>query len=80
VLGGLTTQALPLQADSRSGMMHAIDALIGLIEQNGDGLKALYDARITLNVLLSMLISADAGGTRVAIGHPTNLPPVAHSS
>jgi hypothetical protein len=66
-IGGLATQPLPLQADSRSGMVQAIDELVGLIEQDGDGVKALYEARTTLELLLSILISADRGGARIAL-------------
>jgi len=64
-IGGLATQPLPLQADSRAGMVVAIDDLISLIEQDGDGVIALKEARITLELLLAMLHSADRGGERV---------------
>ena len=68
VIGGLTTQAMPLQADSRSGMVTAIDELVALIEQDGDGVAALRESRTTLELLLSILISADRGGARVDLG------------
>jgi len=65
--GGLASQQLPLQGDSRAGMVVAIEDLISLIEQDGDGLAALYAARTTLAVLLAILQSADRDGARVAI-------------
>jgi predicted dehydrogenase len=64
-LGGLATQPLPLQGDSRAGMVVAIEDLISLIEQDGDGVIALREARVTLELLLAMLHSADRGGERV---------------
>lgn len=65
--GGLALQPLPLQGDSRAGMVVAIEELISLIEQNGDGIAALRAARTTLALLLAILQSADLGGARVAI-------------
>ncbi len=65
--GGLASQQLPLQGDSRAGMVVAIEELTSLIEQDGDGLAALYAARTTLAVLLAILQSADRDGARVAI-------------
>jgi hypothetical protein len=67
-IGGLATQPLPLQADSRSGMVVAIEELISLIEQDGDGVIALKDARVTLELLLAILHSADRGGERITLG------------
>ncbi len=67
VLGGLATQPLPIQADTRSGMVQAIDELVALIEQDGDGVKALHEARTTLELLLAILISADRGGARIEL-------------
>jgi predicted dehydrogenase len=70
--GGLAAQPLPLQGDSRAGMVVAVEELIALIEQNGDGMAALRAARTTLAVLLAILQSADLGGARIAIdGAPT---------
>jgi predicted dehydrogenase len=68
LLGGLVTQDLPMEVDSRSGMVQAIDELIALIEQEGDGMKALHDARMTVEVLLGMLASAARGGIRTPLG------------
>lgn len=63
--GGLATQPLPLTADLRSGMIVAVEELVGLVESGGDGAAALREARATLQVLLGILASADAGGNRV---------------
>ncbi len=68
VIGGLATQPLPIQATARSGMVQAVDDLVALIEQDGDGTKALYEARTTLDLLLAILVSADQGGARVDLG------------
>jgi hypothetical protein len=57
-----------MEVDSRSGMVQAIDELIALIEQEGDGMKALHDARMTVEVLLGMLASAARGGIRTPLG------------
>lgn len=65
--GGLASQPLPLQGDSRAGMVVAIEELISLIEQDGDGIAALRAARSTLAVLLAILQSADRDGARVAV-------------
>jgi predicted dehydrogenase len=66
-IGGLATQPLPINADTRSGMVQAIDELAALIEQDGDGVKALYEARTTLELLLAILTSADRGGARIEL-------------
>ncbi|MGH2548439.1 MAG: Gfo/Idh/MocA family protein, partial [Thermomicrobiales bacterium] len=60
--GGLASQPLPIQGDSRAGMVVAIEELISLIEQDGDGTAALRAARTTLAVMLAILQSADLGG------------------
>jgi predicted dehydrogenase len=65
--GGLASQPLPLQGDSRAGMVVAIEELTALIEQDGDGIAALRAARTTLAVLLAILQSADRDGARIAI-------------
>jgi predicted dehydrogenase len=67
VLGGLATQDLPILADARAGMVQAIDELLALIEHDGDGLKALHEARTTVQVLLSILVSADRRGARITL-------------
>lgn len=64
--GGLATQPLPLTTDLRSGMVVAVEELIALVEGGGDGAAALREARVTLQILLGILASADAGGTKVA--------------
>jgi hypothetical protein len=48
-------------------MVQAIDELAALIEQDGDGVKALYEARTTLELLLAILTSADRGGARIEL-------------
>ena len=63
--GGLATQPLPLTVDLRSGMVVAIEELIGLVEAGGDGAAALREARLTLALLLGVLASAAAGGAKV---------------
>lgn len=68
-IGGLATQPLPLQADSRAGMVVAIEALIDLVENDGDGVAALRAARTTLTVLLGILESADRGGARINLAN-----------
>ena len=70
-IGGLATQPLPISADSRSGMVQAIDELVGLIEQDGDGVQALREARTTLELLLAVLVSADQGGARIELSGKT---------
>ena len=67
--GGLATQPLPLQADSRAGMVVAIEQLIDLVENDGDGVAALRAARTTLTVLLGILESADRGGARINLAN-----------
>jgi predicted dehydrogenase len=67
--GGLSTQPLPLQADSRAGMVVAIEALIDLVENDGVGVAALRAARTTLTVLLGILESADRGGARINLAN-----------
>ncbi|MFN8511058.1 MAG: Gfo/Idh/MocA family oxidoreductase [Thermomicrobiales bacterium] len=64
--GGLATQPLPLTTDLRSGMVVAVEELIALVEGGGDGAAALREARVTLQILLGILASAAAGGTKVA--------------
>ncbi len=64
--GGLATQQLPLMTDLRSGMVTAVEELIGLIEGDGDGVRGLREARTTLEMLLAILASAEAGGSKVA--------------
>jgi hypothetical protein len=49
-------------------MVVAIEELISLIEQDGDGVIALKDARVTLELLLAILHSADRGGERITLG------------
>lgn len=66
-IGGLATQPLPIQAEATSGMVHAIDELVAQIENDGDGVKALYEARTTLELLLAILISADRDGARIEL-------------
>jgi predicted dehydrogenase len=65
--GGLATQSLPLSSDLRSGMVVAVEELIALVEEGGDGMGALRDARNTLEVLLAILASADQGARKVAL-------------
>jgi hypothetical protein len=66
-IGGLATQPLPVQAEVSSGMVHAIDELVAQIEHDGDGVKALSEARTTLELLLAILTSADRGGARIEL-------------
>lgn len=63
--GGMATRPLPLTADLRSGMVVAIEELIALVEGDGDGAAALREARSTLEILLGILASADAGGAKL---------------
>ncbi len=63
--GGLATQPLPLSVDLRSGMVIAVEELIALVENNGDGTAAIKAARLTLATILGMLSSAAAGGQKV---------------
>jgi predicted dehydrogenase len=70
-LGGLATQPLPLQADSRPGMVVAVDELLTLIAQDGDGAAALRAARTTLEVMLGILGSAAQNGNRVCLQSQT---------
>ena len=62
---GDRTQPLPLQADSRAGMVVAVEELLALVAEDGEGAVALRAARTTLEVLLGMLESAAGGGARV---------------
>ncbi|MGH2561677.1 MAG: Gfo/Idh/MocA family protein [Thermomicrobiales bacterium] len=64
--GGLATQPLPLQTALTSGMVVAVEELIDLIELDGDGTRALRQARTTLELLLGILASADNDGRKVA--------------
>jgi predicted dehydrogenase len=65
--GGLATQPLPLSAELSSGMVWAVNDLIGLIENDGDGVIALREARTTLEVLLGILTSAAENGRRIPL-------------
>ncbi|MEZ4624345.1 MAG: hypothetical protein R2843_06025 [Thermomicrobiales bacterium] len=49
-----------------------IDELVGLIEQDGDGVQALREARTTLELLLAVLVSADQGGARIELSGKTS--------
>ncbi|MEZ4497170.1 MAG: hypothetical protein R2845_10420 [Thermomicrobiales bacterium] len=53
-------------------MVQAIDELVGLIEQDGDGVQALREARTTLELLLAVLVSADQGGARIELSGKTS--------
>jgi predicted dehydrogenase len=65
--GGFATQPLPLHLDLRAGMVVAVEELISLVREGGDGVAALKAARTTLGVLLGILLSADRGGARVEL-------------
>lgn len=65
--GGLTTQPLPMFIDMTSGMVSAIQTLISLIDNDGDGAAALRDGRTTLEVLLGILVSADQNGRKLPL-------------
>jgi UDP-N-acetyl-2-amino-2-deoxyglucuronate dehydrogenase len=63
--GGLTTQSLPASIVMTSGMVAAVEELVESLAESGDGVKALQAGRTTLEILLGILVSADAGAARV---------------
>jgi predicted dehydrogenase len=63
--GGLTTQALPATIEMTSGMVAAVEELVDQLDRSGDGTEALRAGRTTLEILLGILESADAGAARV---------------
>lgn len=66
--GGLTTQPMPSSIDMNSGMVTAVRELVEQVthpDESGDGVKALQAGRATLEILLGILASADAGAARV---------------
>ena len=66
--GGLTTQPMPASIEMTSGMVTAVRELVEQVNhpnESGDGVKALQAGRATLEILLGILASADAGAARV---------------
>ena len=63
--GGLTTQSLPMTRDMPSGMVTAVNELVAMVRANVGDASALRDGRATLEILLGILVSADACSARV---------------
>ncbi|MGH2561818.1 MAG: Gfo/Idh/MocA family protein [Thermomicrobiales bacterium] len=63
--GGLSMQPLPQTIAMPAGMVTAVADLIRLVEIDGDGIRALREARTTLEILLGILESASGGSQKV---------------
>ena len=68
--GALAHRDFPISGEVRSGMLTAVDELIGLVREGKaeESVQNLRDARTTLAVLLAITESAASEGTRVTIG------------